>query len=155
MKLNDKIHHRTKLRHCIVEMLKAEDSLMDVQIFCNRTAPVHEEVLPCILVRSDSERMDEQYSMDYGGRSRTTTITIECRVAEKSGDDVADKLAMTVEQALYKNPRLSGLVFASKFVSTEFSFSMQGELPIYAVNLNFEFEYLTEYDPDDAREINA
>ncbi|WP_455475340.1 hypothetical protein [Bartonella sp. B17] len=155
MKSDANIHHRTKLRHYIVEMLKAEDSLTDVQIFCNRTAPVHEKVLPCILVRSDSERMDEQYVLDNGGRSRTTTITIECRVAENAGDDVADKLAMIVEQAFYKNPRLGGLVSASKFVSTEFSFSMQGELPIYAVDLNFEFEYLTEYDPSDAREINV
>ncbi|WP_336294706.1 hypothetical protein [Bartonella sp. CB169] len=102
MKSDANIHHRTKLRHYIVEMLKAEDSLTDVQIFCNRTAPVHEKVLPCILLRSDSERMDEPYVLDNGGRSRTTTITIECRVAENAGDDVADKLAMIVEQAFLK-----------------------------------------------------
>lgn len=135
------MHKRAEIRDYVVSKLQSATSAGS-NVFGNRFAPLWENETPSILVYSlDESSVDLNMSQKILRRTLHLGIEIRHEGTEQL-DDVIDDISDEVEILMKDDQDLGGNVIKSDLVSTEFDMSMDAEVPIAALRLNYEIVYL-------------
>ncbi len=116
------------------------------RIYTNRAKKLWPNELPAILIytRSEASEIGVAAPRAYK-RIMKLAIEIVCKGAEESNfDDTIDTISEDVEQRIFRNETLNGLVSDILLSDTEMDYVMEGDQPIGAAVLTFNVEYWTD-----------
>jgi len=151
-------HERKLLRDAIVTRLVAANTVAGARVTTNREPPLDSELLPAILVFTESEKVDEG-SQQTAPRElkRTAILIVEAWVAAASDalEDAMDAVALEIETAMDQDINLSNpdddepcaLAFDSMLIGTEFGVNVTGETPFGCVHLEYAVTYHSDQRP--------
>jgi len=138
------LHPRQIIRQTIVELLKAGNvDAASNSIFDTHDKPLFADDLSAISVYTQSERLEEQESQDYGLRRRIMSVGVECYHGGDAGASIVDKLAWQVENILHANPTLQEKVEFCRLTDTSIAFTDDGKQVLHAAVMTFEVTYCT------------
>jgi hypothetical protein len=134
-------HARTQIRNAVTAILLG-NTLAQNRVFESRIYPLDNAKLPALLVYTKQESVSD-YSISYPRtQNRQVQLTIEAYVkAHNNCDEVADQIALEVEQLIAASPKLGGIAKDTALTSTEIQFSDDGEKPIAYAILSFTVSY--------------
>jgi hypothetical protein len=133
-------HKRTDIRSAVVTLLTNATSV-GANVFKNRSVPLWDIPLPCILVYGKQEQA-EALSHLPTPTVRKLELAIDIRAeATQTLDDTLDNLAAEVEAVMNANESLSGNVQSLNLQSTEIDIGTVNEKPVGAVRLTYEVIY--------------
>lgn len=118
----------------------------DSKVFISRSIPVQSEELPCILVYSATENI-EQFNEAPKDYRRRLTLIIECIDAGDNDDDLderVEKLAEIVETLMEVDETLGGLVNRLNLIGTDYQQEPDGESPMGSLILRYSVEFFTD-----------
>jgi len=138
------LHPRQIIRQTIVELLQAgKIDAAPSCIFDTHDKPLFTDDLPAISVYTQSERLEDTESQDFGLRRRIMSGGVECYHSGDSGAEIVDKLSWQIENILHANPTLNNLVEWCKLTDTSIAFAEEGERVLHAAAMTFEVTYCT------------
>ncbi|WP_422460249.1 MULTISPECIES: hypothetical protein [unclassified Endozoicomonas] len=143
-------HHRQTIRAAIATQLKGKTDAGD-RVFVNRQRTLRRDDLPCLLVYTTTESCDTGYAEQTAPRQdkRRLTCVVDIRAESRNGlDDLLDRLAFQVEQAVFADVSFGQTVADGFLNSTNIQFSEEGEHCIGACELSFELHYYTDASPN-------
>jgi hypothetical protein len=134
-------HARSQIRNAVTAILLGNTSAQN-RVYESRIYPLDNAKLPALLVYTKQENVAD-YSISYPRtQNRQLQLTIEAYVkASNNSDEVADQIALEVEQLIAANPKLGGLAKDTILATTEIQFSDDGEKPIAYAIMNFTVSY--------------
>jgi hypothetical protein len=142
-------HVRQQLRENVAVLLTGL-SLTGSHVFQSRVYPVQEGELPCLLI-STEEDLVENLTMSFP-RRQSRRITLSIKVLAKAVidlDDVLDEICKEVESVLLADPFLSRFAKDTQLRSTVTGLHGEGERPIGVAQMRFEVVIHTREDAPD------
>lgn len=168
-------HQRQAIREALQAMLVAADTAAADRVYINRTNPLSQrpssedgsaqEELPAILIYTRNEAA-EIFNVSPREYRRTVEVIIELVMAitETTGaiDNALDDFAEAVEAVILRDDTVTNTASDFRLVASSMAIVDEGEVPIGAVQLVCEAEYV-EYHPkadlqddeDDLRTVNT
>jgi len=122
------MHPRTAIRHALVAHLgqpvpdivspgyrtAAQDN-----VFSKRSAALPAVALPCLLVSTDEDKREAGDPAGGGGPlRRQLTVMVEGRATGEGAETTVDALSLEVEDAVFANPTLGGLLESLRWEKT-------------------------------------
>lgn len=120
-------HVRQQIREALATVLNSQP-LVGANVFINRTQPVTDSVLPCLIIAVENDE-SESASMSYP-RLANHRLVISIRAfahANSALDDALDAMCMNVEKALSANISLGGLTKDLQISSTSMALNSEAE----------------------------
>lgn len=141
-------HARTKIRNAVTALLTGNTSAGS-RVYEARVYALDDAKLPALLVYTKQETVGERSISRPRTQQRELLVTIEAYVKARGNvDEIADTLALEIEQQIGAAPTLGGLVKDISLSSTETQFSDDGEKPIAVTILTFSTAYaIKEHEP--------
>jgi hypothetical protein len=142
-------HVRQQLRENVAVLLTGL-FFTGSSVFQSRVYPVQEGELPCLLI-STEEELVENLTMSFP-RRQSRRITLSVKALAKTVidlDDVLDGICKEVESVLSTNRNMSGLAKDTQLKSTVTGLSGEGERPVGVAQMRFEVVIHTREDAPD------
>jgi len=134
-------HARQQIRDAVMEAV-IDLATTGRNVWASRAFPLADNVLPGLIVFTDSEFVDEEMGKIAQLQHRELTVTIKGRDKLTAGlDDHLDDIAAEVEAAMFAANL--GRVYALDLISTEMSLAEGLEMPVGEISLTYRVQYIT------------
>lgn len=136
-------HKRIEIRNYLKDLF-ANDIAPVKNIFTSREQSINSEVLPAITIFTPEESATPR-NLNAKQFIRTLTIKIEVRpeVNAFGPDESADLMMKDVEDFIFEDPTLGGLVYGLVLTSSVVDVDLEVEKPVSLGVLTFECQYFT------------
>lgn len=134
-------HQAQVIRDAVITRLAGATAAED-RVYPGWRLPLRKRELPAILVRADSEDIDDQQSAPRELSRLMDLEVLGLSVIEDSGDELYDLLA-EMETAMHSDPYFGDEAADSKLREVTFDVSEEGDRLIGAVLLSYEVTYQT------------
>jgi hypothetical protein len=138
-------HQRTKVRKALEQVLRNAPTDCAENVFADRAHPITPGMLPCILIYAQDEKAN-RVAPRSSLRERKMTVTVEINVSNKdetNPDDAMDRIALQVEKAIDKDPRLQGTAIDTDIDGTGIELLSNGKSAIVTGALTLVVDYHT------------
>jgi len=126
------MHAREQIRLAFIAALETSPAL-NIDIFNGRIWPVHNEILPCMVV-STREELVEDDEHEKGTYLRKLAVKIETYLKQENDiDSTADDLAVEVEKAVAADNFLRGICHNLESTVTETSSGGENEIAVCTI----------------------
>lgn len=133
-------HVRQQLREAIAVVV-TNLTTTGVRVFQSRAYPLQETDLPCLLVKTESERIDYQTIHASTLQERDITVTIEAVARATSNlDDTLDKICKEVEIAINAASTISKDI---RLIGTNLDTSVIGNQPVGLATMIYKMKVYT------------
>lgn len=133
-------HVRQQLREAIA-LVVTNLTTTGVRVFQSRAYPLQETDLPCLLVKTESERIDYQTIHASTLQERDITVTIEAVARATSNlDDTLDKICKEVEIAINAASTISKDI---RLIGTNLDTSVIGNQPVGLATMIYKMKVYT------------
>lgn len=146
-------HQRDVIRSEIVNRLKTFVYDVDGRVYPQRQIAVDEDILPVILVYTNSESTDKQDNVNL---KRTLKLSVQIQAdgeTESKTSEILDLISGKVESVFLDDEQFGGIVEYTNYLGSEEAFSENGKQIIGAIKMDFDLVYYTENvqpDPSDS-----
>jgi hypothetical protein len=134
---------RKIIRNAVINALKAGGTVAGTRVFGNRSRPVFAKEIPCIIVYTKNEPVEESGSgpREYK-RSLALAIELLSQAADEDTlDDVLDDFADQVETIMFADETFGGVASDTVLGETESDILTDGEKPTGVLKINFTLPY--------------
>lgn len=149
--------HRTKIRHFVVEALRADPRIQNLvgrNVFDSKVTPFAGPKIPGINVVTPSQNGTSK-SLNMLTADLTLKLNIEIYVKTMDGyQDEADAIAEAVEKALLCNPEFEGMTGNLQGYDVENSLYGDGAQPIVVQILSFTLTFSETWQAEFEDEFN-
>ena len=133
-------HVRQQLREAIA-VVGTNLTTTGARVFQSRAYPLQETDLPCLLVKTESERIDYQTIHASTLQERDITVTIEAAARATSNlDDTLDKICKEVEIAINAASTISKDI---RLIGTNLDTSVIGNQPVGLATMIYKMKVYT------------
>lgn len=133
-------HVRQQLREAIA-LVVTNLTTTGARVFQSRAYPLQETDLPCLLVKTESERIDYQTIHASTLQERDITVTIEAVARATSNlDDTLDKICKEVEIAINAASTISKDI---RLIGTNLDTSVIGNQPVGLATMIYKMKVYT------------
>lgn len=133
-------HVRQQLREAIAVVV-TNLTTTGARVFQSRAYPLQETDLPCLLVKTESERIDYQTIHASTLQERDITVTIEAVARATSNlDDTLDKICKEVEIAINAASTISKDI---RLIGTNLDTSVIGNQPVGLATMIYKMKVYT------------
>lgn len=133
-------HVRQQLREAIAVVV-TNLATTGARVFQSRAYPLQETDLPCLLVKTESERIDYQTIHASTLQERDITVTIEAVARATSNlDDTLDKICKEVEIAINAASTISKDI---RLIGTNLDTSVIGNQPVGLATMIYKMKVYT------------
>jgi hypothetical protein len=134
-------HIRTRIRQNIVTTLTGLPNTGD-NCFDTRVFPVHEQVLPAIIVYTTGETTSYPTMNPPRTLVKRLNVRIEAYVKmTNTYDEMVDQICADIEEALYTDLTRGGLALDTMVTSFDADFSGDGEQPVMVGRMTCQVLY--------------
>lgn len=138
------MHIRTQIRNYIVNLLDG-NTAAGANVFPSRIYPLQNDNLPGICVYTPNEAIDDEEGKIARIQHRNQSIVIECREKINTDmDEALDDLTEDVEQIIFADRFLGGLLCAMDLLETETEISDDAEKPVGIASMTFAAQAMTD-----------
>ena len=133
-------HVRQQLREAIAVVV-TNLTTTGARVFQSRAYPLQETDLPCLLIKTESERIDYQTIHASTLQERDITVTIEAVARATSNlDDTLDKICKEVEIAINAASTISKDI---RLIGTNLDTSVIGNQPVGLATMIYKMKVYT------------
>lgn len=133
-------HVRQQLREAIA-LVVTNLTTTGARVFQSRAYPLQETDLPCLLVKTESERIDYQTIHASTLQERDITVTIEAVARATSNlDDTLDKICKEVEMAINAASTIAKDI---RLIGTNLDTSVIGNQPVGLATMIYKMKVYT------------
>lgn len=148
------MHARTAIRNAVAELMRAT-STAGGHVYPSRLFSLEEADLPSISVYTTDDSNAETVTNITLGKPprlhRELPVVIEAHaVMDEAIDDTLDQLALEIEQAMSQVLIVLGKAVPTRLVSTQTTFSGEGDLQVGVIRLLYSLAYSTREDTPDS-----
>ena len=130
-------HVRIQIRNKIEAILK----FPGVKTFNSRIDEMEPNDYPAICIYATEERAENDTTMALG---RQLSLSVECFERGEDIENKIDQMCGDVEDAIYANPSLDGLILYLDLFDTGITYQSEGSLRTGVAVLNFNIFYRTK-----------
>jgi len=135
-------HARTQIRNAFVSALAA---VPGATVYNSRVFPVYDTALPAITVYSRDESIDIENGRKQQLQHRTLALSVACYAkADIDLDNSLDDLSSHVEQIVFNDPTIKGMVRCLDLAESTIEVTADGEKQLGFITLTFSLKFLTE-----------
>lgn len=133
-------HVRQQIRESVATIVGGLTTT-GTNVFQSRVWNVQESELPCLLIYTNDETIDDGTLNDL---VRRLTLTLEGKAQVSTTlDDTLDDIASEVEIAMALDITIGGMAVSSSLDSTSVELTSEGDQPIGSISLNYDVTYMT------------
>lgn len=147
-------HLRTQIRNQLKEIF-LDLVLVDGRIFFDKITSITSDQLPCLIVNTRDENLEEAELGNNPNLQRTLQCFMIILVSDSShGDDsnyqdTIDEILLDLEKKVYQNKKLNGLITSMKIKGTFINPEMEFLDEMATMNVTCEIKYRTRQSSPD------